>query len=262
VANVAVMAARTGAPVALAGGAGDDPWGEWLLAKLRAEGVDVEWFGLIEGVATPVAFVVVDADGEPSYAIYGEAIERLLVAAGPRLDQAVEASEALFFSSNSLAGDEERALTLRARERALDLGRPVCFDPNLRLHRWDTVQRAVESARECVPGALLVRCNHEEAKLLTGRAEPAAAAEALVAAGARTALVTRGAEGAVLRGEVAAEVPGVPARVVSAVGAGDALMGVLLGRLALGGFEPEAIARALPEAVEVAARATERWGAT
>jgi sugar/nucleoside kinase (ribokinase family) len=56
-------------------------------------------------------------------------------------------------------------------------------------------------------------------------------------------------------------VPGHPARTVSTVGAGDALMGVLLGRLSLAGFSPSAVAAALPEAVEVAARATERWGA-
>ena len=48
---------------------------------------------------------------------------------------------------------------------------------------------------------------------------------------------------------------------MSTVGAGDALMGVLLGRLSLAGFSPSAVAAALPEAVEVAARATERWGA-
>ncbi len=262
VANVAVMAARLGASVALAGGAGDDQWGEWLLGKLRAEGVDVEWFELIEGVATPVAFVVVDAEGEPSYAIYGEAIERLLVAAAPRLDEAVDASEALFFSSNSLAGDEERALTLRARERALALDRPVCFDPNLRLHRWDSIDRALESSRACLPGSLLVRCNRDEARLLTGESDEAAAAQAMVDAGARAVVVTRGPGGAVIRGEVQGEVPGAPARPVSTVGAGDALMGVLLGRLADADFDPAALLDAVPEAVEVAARATERWGAT
>jgi hypothetical protein len=38
-------------------------------------------------------------------------------------------------------------------------------------------------------------------------------------------------------------------------------MGTLLGRLALGGWEPEATAAALEEAVEAAARVTEQWGA-
>ena len=121
VANVTVTAARLGASVALAGGAGDDAWGAWLAGRLTAEGVDLEWFELVEDLATPIAFVVVDDQGEPSYAIYGEGIAALIVAAGPRLDEAVAKCDALFFSSNTLSGDDERALTLRARERALEL---------------------------------------------------------------------------------------------------------------------------------------------
>lgn len=261
VANVAVASARLGAPVALAGGAGDDAFGGWLRARLAEAGVDLEWFVPVAGLATPIAFVTVDVSGEPAYAIYGEGIEALIVAAGPVLDEAVEECDALFFSSNTLAGAEERELTLRARERALALDRPVLFDPNLRLHRWDSVERAVESANACVPGAMLVRCNREEARLMTGRDDPAAAAEALVAAGARMAIVTLGPDGALLRGEVSADVPGRPARVVSTVGAGDALMGVLVGRLTLAAFYAPAVAAALPEAVEASARATERWGA-
>jgi sugar/nucleoside kinase (ribokinase family) len=261
VANVTVTASRVGAAVALAGGAGDDAWGAWLAGRLADECVDLEWFELIGDLATPIAFVVVDDHGEPTYSIYGEGIAALIVAAGPRLDEAVEACDGLFFSSNTLSGDDERALTLRARERALALDRPICFDPNLRLHRWDSMDRAVELARACVPGALLVRCNREEAELLTGESRAEAAAEALVAAGARMAVVTLGPDGAVLRGEAEADVPGRSARVVSTVGAGDALMGVLLGRLSLAGFDPSAVAAALPEAVEVAAGATERWGA-
>ena len=261
VANVAVAAARVGAPVALAGGAGDDPWGEWLRDHLAGEGVDLEWFALAPELATPVAFVTVDRNGEPEYAIYGQGIEALIVAAGPRLDEAVEECDAVFFSSNTLAGAEERELTLRARERALALDRPVLFDPNLRLHRWDSVDRAVESANLCVPGALLVRCNHAEATMLTGQDDPERAAEALVAAGARLVVVTLGPEGALLRGEVSADAPGRHAAVVSTVGAGDALMGVLLGRLTLAAFYPPAVAAALPEAVEAAAETTERWGA-
>jgi fructokinase len=261
VANVAVSAARLGAPVALAGGAGNDAWGQWLRDRLEAEGVELDWFGSTPGLATPVAFVTVDESGEPEYAIYGEGIEALIVACAPRLDDAVEACDGLFFSSNTLAGDQERELTLRARERALELGRPICFDPNLRLHRWASVERAVESANLCVPGALLVRCNRAEAQALTGEADPEAAAQALVAAGARTVVVTLGPDGALLRGAAHADAPGRPARVLSTVGAGDALMGVLLGRLALADYEPGAVADALPEAIEASARATERWGA-
>jgi sugar/nucleoside kinase (ribokinase family) len=119
----------------------------------------------------------------------------------------------------------------------------------------------VESANLCVPGALLVRCNRAEAQALTGLDDPEAAARALVAAGAATVVVTLGPDGALLRGAAHADVAGRPARVLSTVGAGDALMGVLLGRLALADYDPAAVADALPEAIEASARATERWGA-
>jgi sugar/nucleoside kinase (ribokinase family) len=261
VANAAVAAARRGAEVALAGGAGDDPWGAWLRSRLEEEGVDVRWFALVAGHGTPLAFVTVDGSGEPAFLIYGEGIAATVRAVSSRLDEAVEACDALFFSSNTLVGREERELTMAARERALARGLPVAFDPNLRLQRWRSPEAAVAVAGACLEGALLVRTNRVEAELLTGESEPAAAAEALVAAGARAAVVTRGADGAVLRGAAQADVPGRAARVVNTTGAGDVLTGTLLAALQQAGYDPSALAHALPDAVAESARATERWGA-
>ena len=160
-----------------------------------------------------------------------------------------------------MVGEPERRLTLAARDRALALGRPLVFDPNLRPARWPTPADAAAAAVDVVPGTFLLRTNHTEAAAMTGEPDPARAAAALVDAGARLVVVTLGAEGAVLRGEHEAHVPGVPARVRSTVGAGDALMGLLLARAARSGFAPAAVADALPDAVAEAARATERWGA-
>lgn len=261
VANVAVAAASAGAEVALVGGAGDDPWGRWLVDRLRSAGVGLKWFELVAGCSTPVAFVTTDSAGEPSFSIYGETIGATLEAVADKLPAAVEGSDGLFFSSNTLAAPAERDLTLEARRRALELSRPVLFDPNVRLHRWRTAAAAAAEANACVPDALLVRCNRSEAELLTGEVDPDRAARALVKAGARLAAVTLGADGALLRGEVSADVPGVAARVLSTVGAGDAFTGVLLARLAQAGFYAPAAAAALPEAVHESARATERWGA-
>lgn len=261
VANVAVVAARHGASVALAGGAGDDDWGRWLRARLEQERVETSLFELVRGTPTALALVAIDARGEPRYEIYGESIATVVHALADRVDQAVRESAALFVSSNTLVSDEERRVTMRARERALALGRPVIFDPNLRLHRWPSNADAAAAANACVPGALLVRTNEAEAELLTGEEHPGHAAAALTRAGARVALVTLGAGGAVLRGEVDADVPGVAARVISTVGAGDVLTGILLARLALGGFDPSVLPGALAEAVEQSARACERWGA-
>ena len=48
----------------------------------------------------------------------------------------------LAFGSNTLVGERERELTMRARRLALDRGIPVMFDPNLREHRWDNLEVA------------------------------------------------------------------------------------------------------------------------
>src|SRR5436189_36453 len=84
----------SGPGVALAGGAGDDPWGSWLRDRLSDAGVDLRWFRLLPGIATPVAFVVIDPEGEPRYQIHGEGIEAIVGSAGPGLPEAVAASEA------------------------------------------------------------------------------------------------------------------------------------------------------------------------
>ncbi|MDQ6803629.1 MAG: PfkB family carbohydrate kinase [Actinomycetota bacterium] len=261
VANVAVVAARHGARIALAGGAGEDAWGEWLYDRLEDEGVDLRWFSLVPGMPTPIALVTIDGAGEPTYGIYGDAIATVVHALGSRVSEAVEASEALFFASNTLVGEAEREVTMEARKLALALDRPVIFDPNLRLHRWPSQAEAAASANACVPGALLVRANLAEAALMTGEADPERAASALLKAGARLVVLTMGRHGAILRGELDAHVPATDVEVISTVGAGDVLTGVLLARLAATGFYPPAVAASLPAAVAEAGEACERWGA-
>jgi fructokinase len=261
VANVAVVAARAGARMTLAGGAGEDPWGHWLRERLDAEGVDTSLFALLPDVQTRLALVTVNDRAEASYHVYGQTIATLSHAVEGRLQDVVGNSAALFLSSNTLIVPEERELTMEARELALSLERPIVFDPNLRLHRWRSHADAAASANACVPGALLVRANESEAALMTGEDDPERAALALTKAGARLVVITLGAEGAILRGELSADAPGAEAEVISTIGAGDVIMGTLLARLALSDFYPPAVAAALPEAVTEAARACERWGA-
>jgi fructokinase len=261
VANIAVTAARHGARVALASGAGEDPWGRWLRERLRREKVDLSLFELVPDALTPLAIVVVGRSGEPSYQIYGESIATVVHGLAGRVEEAMSAASGLFFSSNTLVGPDEREVTMRAREVALGLGRPVMFDPNLRLERWRSRAEAAATVNACVPGALLVRATAEEATLMTGEEDPDRAALALVKAGARMVVITLGAGGALLRGELRLDVDGRPAKVLSTIGAGDVLTGVLLARLASSGYYPAAVAASLPDAVAESSLACERWGA-
>jgi sugar/nucleoside kinase (ribokinase family) len=261
-ANVAVTAARRGADVALAGGAGTDPWGTWLADRLADEGVELSAFARDEDVVTPVAFVTVSADAQPAAAVYGAGIADGVAHLGvERAQDAVDAADALFLTSNTLAAEPERAVTLAARERALRDGKPVVLDPDFRAERWRTTSNAVEVTGPLVDRAFLVKANREDARALTGETDPAAAAQSLLAAGAQHVVITLGADGALLRGGgLDRDVAAPAARPVDTTGAGDAVTGVLLAALARTGFYPASIAAMLPDAMAEAARATERYG--
>jgi fructokinase len=261
VANVAVHAARAGARVSLAGAVGADRWGDWLRVRLANWGVELSLLSELADAQTTIALVTVDSEGAADYAFYGDSIGRATSGLGDALEQAIGDSAALFFGSNTLAGADERAVTMRARELALANDVHVIFDPNFRLERWSSRSDAQASANACVPGALLVRANAAEAAVMTGEDDPERAASALLKAGARMVVITLGSGGAILRGELRAEVDAVEAHVVSTIGAGDAFTGTLLAKLALSDYYPPVVAAALPQAAAAAAVACERWGA-
>ena len=249
--------------MALAGGVGADPNGDWIASGLRAEGIVMDWFDRDPGVTTPVATVAVAQDGEPTFTFVGESLAPGVPGLAGRIEAACEACGSLYFTSNTLLESGERAVTEAARSRTLALGRPVVFDPNLRLDRWPAEQDALEAARACLPGAFLVKANRDEATRLTGQADPATAADALLEAGARAVVITLGADGAMLRSRdgTALDTPGIPVRPVDTTGAGDAVSATLLAAITLQGPTPEILARALPTAVATGARTTEVWGA-
>jgi len=261
-ANVAVAAARAGGEVALAGAAGDDDWGAWLRDRLERDGVDLRFFELMPDEQTPIAFAAFDEQKDASFQICGDAVEVAVASVEPRLEEAIEAASALVYGSTTLATQRERAVTLRARELALERGARVCFDPNIRPNRWGGDHRpAAEFSRELIPGSFLVRTNREEAVAITEREDPREAAAAIAELGAELAVVTLGEEGAVIRGACEAEAPAVEVEVVSTLGAGDAFMGTLVAGLAARGWDPAAASDALGPALEAAAEACTRWAA-
>jgi len=260
-ANVAVACRRAGAATSLVSGAGDDPWGDWLRDSLGGEGIEMGAFALVDGGPTPVAFVTLRPGGEPEFHVYGEGIAAAMGAAAKGLDAALERGGALAFGSNTLVSEPERALTMRARATALGTGKPVLFDPNLRPTRWDDLDDALELCRELTADAFVVRTNREEARLITGEDDAAAAAERMCELGATLGVVSLGPDGALVRGAASAHVPGVEVEVVSTLGAGDTFFGTLAAGLARVGWDASRAAEALPAAVEASADACTRWGA-
>jgi fructokinase len=261
-ANVAVAAARAGAAASLAGAAGDDEWGRWLAERLEREGVNLDHFQLLEGEQTPIAFASFDDGASPTFVIYGDAIEIAVASVGPRIESALKPATALVYSSTTLAADREREVTLRARELALEAGRRVCFDPNIRPNRWGgIVEPAAKASRELIAGSYLVRTNLEESAAITGSDDPREAAAQMAELGAELAVVTMGADGAVVRGACEAELPAPQVDVVSTLGAGDVFMGTLVAGLAQRDWDASRAEEALGPALDAAAEVCTRWSA-
>lgn len=256
-ANVAVAVVRSGASARLACGFGDDEFGALLRERLAEEGVGLDLVETIPGLPTPFAFVRFDADAEPHFDIHGTGIDAGFEPLAGREEEIVASAAAIAIGSNTLAGEPARSLTFAIRERALAAGVPIVFDPNLRPGRWKDLDVARGLCLELVSGSMLTKANIGEVRWLAGEPglAPAAGAEFLLAAGARLGVVTDGPRGAVARGLAEAET--TPPHVDSPwpLGAGDAFMGTLVGRLRLGDWQPEVVGAALSSAAVAAAAA-------
>ncbi|MER8187144.1 PfkB family carbohydrate kinase [Kitasatospora sp. NPDC094015] len=221
-ANVAAWAARGGARTALLARVGADS-ADWHRAELRAAGVEPR---LVVDDRTPTAVVIclVDGGAERTLVTDGGASVRL----GPEDWRAdllndvalVHLSGYLFFS------DPGRRLAARVFADAERRALPVSVDP---ASTGFVARLGVGAFRAAVTGAGLLVPNLAEARLLSGRDDPAlAAAELSTAYG--TVAVTLGARGALVArdGRLVAEVPAVPSAALDSTGAGDAFTGGFL----------------------------------
>ncbi|MEV4504004.1 ribokinase [Streptomyces klenkii] len=247
-ANQAAAAARLGARTALLARVGDDAFGELLLAGQREAGTELRHVLVEAGARTGTAMIVVGPDGDNSIVVSPGANARLL-------PEDVEAARDVIAASAvvSLQLEIPPATVRAAAETARDAGARVVVNPSPAPDRLDT---------EVLTAADPLVVNEHEARHLTELTDgtPEAWARALRGQGARSVVVTLGAEGALTLDAGAAEavaVPGVKAEAVDTTGAGDAFTGALAARLAAG----DSLAGAARFAVRVGAASVTRPGA-
>lgn len=254
-ANQAAAAARCGADVALVACVGADANGGFLLSELADAGVDVAHVARVER-PTGTAIIFLTPDGENSIVVSPGANQALDLAA-------LAAAEATWRDAAvvvlSLEIPLESALLVAAEARAA--GARVV------MNAAPSVQLSGSVLAACDP---LIVNEHEALEVLgAGADDPEAEnygrlAERLLAAGARSVVVTLGAEGAIVAertaGDGAALLTAVPAyrvRAVDTTGAGDAFVGAVAGELAAG----RRLADAVRFATAVSAVSVQRVGA-
>lgn len=244
-ANVAAWLAHAGVQATFVGRIGDDHAGLRAADELTAAGVTpvVE---IDPRRATGMCLVLVDETGERSMVPSTGANDA-------SADVALVPAEAdwLYVSGYALLGEGSRPFALACLELAREL-------------RWSIAVDAASAAPLTAAGAerflswvgsdVLLFANQDEARVLVGHDEPAAAAQEL-ALRCGHAVVKRGASGAVWSdGSGVRSVPAAEVRVFDSTGAGDAFAA---GFLAASGD----ITDALAGATRLAAEAVQHMGA-
>jgi fructokinase len=225
----ASVAARLGAPTALAAVVGDDPFGALIRTRLAADGVDVSRVRADPARPTGCAFVAYDDTGGREFVFHLGAAEGLTDADVP------EHADWLHVSGSTLALSPSMAAVIaRAAERIHAAGGHIGVDPNLRASPPPELHAIAARADVVFPSE-----------------DEAAGVDAPIVC------ITLGARGVRVRAGGREEL--VPAPRVTErdpTGAGDHFAAAFT-VATLGGAEPVEAARA---AVRVAAAAVERLG--
>jgi ribokinase len=248
-ANVAAWLAAGGQPVALVARAGDDAFGREAVAELEAAGVEPR---VVFDAARPTGMcvVIVESDGERSMVPDPGANAALAPQDLP--PDLLRAGDHLHLAGYTLLRESTRAAGLAALSGARAAGMTTSVDPSA---------AGLLSARflDWIGEVDLLLPNADEAAVLSGVDDPAAAARALAATG-REVVVTLGSEGALWSdGErvVRAHAAPLAAPLPDSTGAGDAFAAGLLSVWRPGG-DPAA---ALAAGGRLAVRAVARSGA-
>jgi ribokinase len=226
-ANQAVAAARLGAEVAFVAKVGADMFGDQAVASYRKEGIDTDFILRDPQNPTGVALILVDEQGENLISVASGANHALLPEDVAKAAERIRAADVIV-----LQLEIPMETVAFAARFAAEAGVPVILDP------------APAPAGPLDPGLLkhvaYLKPNETEAERLTGipvRDEASAlrAAEKLLAAGVRHAIVTLGAKGALWADrQRSGFVPGIRVEALDSTAAGDAFSGALACGLARG----------------------------
>ena len=251
-ANIATDLARLGVTTALSGRVGDDPSGREIRDRLHRSGVEISQLEVSQTAPTSSTFVL-NVAGEDRRFIH-------CVGANGEYDglqvteSAIRRSRILYVGGfcllDSLTSERVVRLFRMARENGVATVLNVVLSETTDTMAW---------LHPVLPWTDYFFTNNDEAQRITHQTDPVKQAEALRELGTRTAIVTRGENGAVLVGpEARLQVAVYPVEPVDATGTGDAFSAGFL----YGVLRNQSVGQCLTLATAMGASCVRSMGAT
>jgi sugar/nucleoside kinase (ribokinase family) len=227
-ANVAIDLARVGVGVGVAGCVGRDPFGQFLIDRLAAAGIDTSAVRMLEEAATS-GTLIINVAGEDRRFIHAAGANAVMRASDIPLERVREAK--VFYVGGyllmpALEGPNGLAALFREARAAgvtsvLDVVVPGPGD------HWPKLEPLLAETDVFLP-------NEDEAAIITALTDPLDQAQRFRDAGAGTVVITRGERGTLLVNDKLRIRAGTyPTNFVGGTGAGDAFdAGYIAGLLA------------------------------
>ena len=241
-ANVLTCLSKCGRKTAFIGKVGADMHGAFLKSVLAENDICTNGVITDAKVFTTLAFVALSDSGERSFSFARKPGADTCLTQQELREDLIRDSKMFHIGSLSLTAEPARGTTFKALGIAKESGCIVSYDPNYRAPLWDSKEAAIEGMRSVLSYVDVMKLSDEETELLTDRADPKEAAEALLEKGVSVVAVTLGADGAlVATKEGSVIVPGYKADMVDTTGAGDSFWGGFLHKLLESGKRPEEV---------------------
>ncbi len=190
--SASIAMARLGLNVAVIGKIGDDGFGKFMTAALKAEKVNVDGLCTDASVGTSASVVTVDSSGERSFLHY---LGANAVFGIEDIDyNIIQASKMVFVAGTMLLpkfdGSECAAFLQKARE----MGKYTALDT-----AWDSKGRWMKVLEPCMKFIDLFIPSREEASMLSGKDEPEEMADVFLSMGVKTVVIKLGKKGCFIK---------------------------------------------------------------
>jgi 5-dehydro-2-deoxygluconokinase len=231
--NISVGTRRLGLRSVLLTAVGDDQVGDFVLAFLRREGVDVEFIPRKPGRRTSAVVLTIQPPDRFPLTFYREGCADRELTCDDVRRAPIEDSAMVVLTGTGLSHEPARAATFCAAERAAAASAEVLIDLDYRVDQWSARSDYAGAIQRLLRGAAMAVGTEEEIIAAADTDDLSRAIARVLGAGPQALIVKHGAKGAsvCVSGGDRRHVPPFRVDVLNVLGAGDAFASGLIAGL-------------------------------